>query len=151
MVVEADPNGIDQHSPGAKLDAGKPRVAFALSQFFRALSLVDGVSRYGANKYTPNGWRDVPDGEERYMEALLRHLAAHRGGEVYDKDTQLLHCAHLAWNALAVLEFVCKNHSSQLIPTIEEITTKALVTQEKVSEHYYSGERIKVGKASREK
>lgn len=110
-MPELDPNGIDQHAPGAKLDAGKPKVYFMLSQFFSALAEVNKVSMYGANKYTVNGWRDVPDGEERYAEALLRHLAAHKDGELRDKDTGLLHVAHMAWNGLAVLWFVVRNIS----------------------------------------
>lgn len=115
-MSESDPFGFDRHEPGAKLDKGKEKVAFALSQFFTALANVNGVSEYGAEKYTVNGWRDVPDGENRYLEALLRHLAKHKDGELFDKDTGLLHVSHMAWNALAVLEFVCKNLTLQSTP-----------------------------------
>lgn len=52
--TERDPNGIDPHKPGAKLDAGKERVGLMLSGFARALLRVAAVTTYGANKYTPN-------------------------------------------------------------------------------------------------
>ena len=32
------------------------------------------VLTFGASKYSPNGWRTVADGENRYYAALIRHL-----------------------------------------------------------------------------
>lgn len=104
MSHERDPHGRNQHEGGAKLDAGKPTYAMTLGYFSRALAAVNEVSEYGARKYTHGGWRTVPDGEARYTEALLRHALADLGGEERDRDTELLHKAHAAWNALAVLE-----------------------------------------------
>ncbi len=34
---ELEPNGIDRHEPGAKMDAGKPRIDLVLDGFSRAL------------------------------------------------------------------------------------------------------------------
>lgn len=101
---EADPNGLDAHAPGAKLDAGKPMAWLCISGFSRALFAVADVTTKGAAKYSPNGWREVPDGEARYKEALARHLLALGTGENIDKDTGCLHLAQVAWNALAALE-----------------------------------------------
>lgn len=92
---------IPQHEPGAKLDSGKPRVGLVLQGFKNALLEVSKVGTCGAAKYTDNGWMVVPDGESRYEDALFRHLLADT--EV-DPDFDLLHAAHAAWNALAVLE-----------------------------------------------
>ena len=103
---EADPNGRDPHTPGAKLDAGKNRLSLVMHGFPRALQAVGHVATYGAEKYTPNGWRDVPNGIERYSDAMYRHLLAEAAGELQDKDTCLLHAAHSAWNALARLELM---------------------------------------------
>lgn len=103
---ESDPHGIEQHTPGAKLDAGKNRVWLMLSGFSRALSAVSEVMTYGAKKYTDNGWKKVPNGFARYSDALGRHLLAEARGEARDKDTQILHAAHAAWNALARLELL---------------------------------------------
>lgn len=101
---ELDPLGKDQHEPGAKLDAGKTRVDLVLGGFARALGAVADVGTYGANKYTDNGWMEVPDGINRYEDAAGRHYLYRKAGEERDPDTQLLHLAHQAWNILAVLE-----------------------------------------------
>lgn len=101
--VETDPNGLDPHQPGAKLDAGKVRMGLVMRGFARALFEVGRVGTYGAGKYSPNGWMEVENGEERYMDAGLRHLVDDAVEEI-DKDTDLRHLAQAAWNLLAVLE-----------------------------------------------
>lgn len=88
--VESDPHGTPQHAPGAKLDAGKLRAGLVLGGFARALREVSAVGTYGADKYTPNGWLQVPNGVERYT------------------DTEILHAAHAAWNALARLDLMIR-------------------------------------------
>lgn len=105
---ESDPHGIDAHTPGAKLDAGKPLPGLVLGGFARALQEVTDVGTYGARKYSPNGWMQVPDGIARYTNALHRHLLSEAAGELCDPDTQLLHAAHAAWNALARLDLMIR-------------------------------------------
>lgn len=104
---EQDPTGLASSEPGAKLDAGKIR-ADLLLDFSRALNAVAEVSDFGARKYSPGGWQYVPDGINRYRAAQLRHMLA--GREVHDKDSGLLHLAHEAWNALAVLELTIRKN-----------------------------------------
>jgi hypothetical protein len=53
------------------------------------------VLTHGAVKYQPENWKKVPNAVERYFAALMRHLAAWRMGEVYDKDSGLPHLAHV--------------------------------------------------------
>lgn len=105
-MPEHDPTGRNASDPGAKLDGGKLRPALVLSGFSRALSAVSEVGTYGAVKYTDNGWRTVPNGVNRYTEAMLRHLLDEWQGIEYDCDSHLLHAAHTAWNALARLELM---------------------------------------------
>lgn len=100
--VECDPHGLGTHTPGAKLDAGKPDASLLLD-FGLALTAVARVGTFGANKYTRGGWQQVPDGINRYTAALLRHLFAGRYDPV-DVDSGLEHDAQVAWNALARLE-----------------------------------------------
>jgi len=107
-MSEKDPNGIDQHAPGAKLDAGKPRVGLVIAGFSHALLEVAKVGTYGANKYTDNGWRSVPNGVQRYTDAMLRHYLAESDDSV-DDESGLLHAAQVAWNALARLELLIEN------------------------------------------
>ena len=106
QVGKVDPYGIEQHEPGAKLDAGKP-MADLLLDFGRALLSVAEVGTYGAHKYTRGGWQHVPDGVNRYTGALLRHLLQEKMEDM-DSDTDLLHASHCAWNSLARLELILR-------------------------------------------
>jgi len=106
-TADHDPNGLEGHEPGAKFDAGKPRIGLMIGGFTRALVEVARVSTHGAAKYSDNGWRMVPDGVARYTDALYRHLLDEGAGHAgLDADSGLLHAAHAAWNALARLELV---------------------------------------------
>lgn len=104
LSPEVDPNGIDAHAPGAKLDAGKVDLTH-LQDVSLALRAVCEVFMFGEKKYTRGSWQAVDDGYERYTKAMLRHYFTH---EVVDKDSGLLHDAHLAWNALARLELLLR-------------------------------------------
>lgn len=86
----------------AKHDAGKPRWSLLP---WRALAQVVLVLEFGARKYAPGGWMTVPDAEQRYRDALIRHLVAEMDGEERDPESGLLHAAHTACNALFLLWF----------------------------------------------
>lgn len=101
---EHDPTGRAPTEPGAKLDAGKNRIGLMVTGFADALTAVAQVTTFGAQKYTPGGWRTVPDGIDRYTDALYRHLLAAGRGEAIDPDSGLPHLAQAAWNCLAVLQ-----------------------------------------------
>ena len=106
-IIETDPNGLDLNSPGAKADAGKNRVWLFMAGFSRALEEVSKVTTIGANKYTPNGWVDVPDGQARYMDAFGRHMLKLGTGELMDdgvNGTGCYHKAQMIWNLLAAFE-----------------------------------------------
>jgi len=94
----------DLHVPGAKDDSGKSLTGLMVSGFSNALASVAEVTTYGANKYTPNGWVTVPDAQNRYLDALFRHLLSHTSGQRNDPESNLTHLAHAAWNILAILE-----------------------------------------------
>lgn len=99
------PEGIAKGA--VKYDGGKaPIYRGAISYFPRAISAVAAVSAFGASKYAWNGWRSVPNGFERYSDALVRHLTNEGSGEILDPDSGSLHAAHIAWNALARLELL---------------------------------------------
>lgn len=111
-VIEIDPNGLDAHTPGAKLDAGKLRPGLVLGGFARALIEVSKVGTYGAAKYTENGWMQVENGIARYDDAKLRHWLAEKAGTEADPDTELLHASHEAWNALARLDLLVREREA---------------------------------------
>lgn len=107
---------------GKKLDTGKaPLLRGLLAYFPNALAAVAKVSEYGATKYNlsyeDKNWVRVEGGLGRYGDALARHTTRHAAGESHDPESHLLHVAHAAWNALAVLELVLSNN-----PLTEEVT-----------------------------
>ena len=89
---------------GRKDDAGKPRPTLVMRTMANALQQVLAVAEYGARKYSPDNWLQVPDAVQRYTDAMLRHQQAHLRGEALDPESGLPHMAHAAWCALAVLE-----------------------------------------------
>lgn len=105
--------GLDMHKPGAKDDNGKIRVGLMVEGFARALEAVAEISTYGAHKYSDGGWQHVPKGVARYSDAMGRHWLAECMGEKFDDESGLTHAAHLAWNALARLELLLRQDSSQ--------------------------------------
>lgn len=109
VLGESDPNGKNPHEPGAKLDAGKVAIwRGALDYFPRAIEQVAAVSTFGASKYAWKGWETVPDGINRYSDAMGRHLIEEATGHIYDHDSGLRVAAHTAWNALARLELMLR-------------------------------------------
>ena len=54
---------------------------------------------------------EVPDGVNRYTDALARHLLAEAIGEKVDPESGLYHAAHAAWNALARLDLMLRDAS----------------------------------------
>ena len=110
---ESDPDGLDQHTMGAKLDSGKLAVVkMVFSYFAKGLRAVGWLSDTGAKKYAYGGWSAVADAEARYTEACGRHLLDLAEGEEYvmmyhDEDNGVKYYHHalvaVAWNALAAL------------------------------------------------
>ena len=84
-----------------KFDDGKALMA-AIPP--KALLEVGKVLEFGARKYERDSWRDVPDAKTRYTDALARHLYQSLSGELTDGESGLSHLAHLACNALFILE-----------------------------------------------
>jgi len=110
--MDKDPNGLDQHEPGAKLDDNKI-LAGILADFSNALLEVAKVGTFGAKKYARSGWQSVPNGIERYTDALWRHLLTEKVNET-DDESNLLTASHLAWNALARLELILRKKSFEI-------------------------------------
>lgn len=118
----------DTEERGMKYDGGKPRVGLVMSGFPNALLKVSEVSTFGAKKYAAGSWRTVPNAYERYMDAKYRHMLAREAGEVVDAESQMLHLAHEAWNALATLELYLTGESI----TDGRVTTDIRPTREDV-------------------
>lgn len=92
---------------GTKYDTGKLQYSlvppYALAEVAR--NLTAGLDKYKQR----NNWQIVPNAEQRYLDALYRHLEAHRRGEIYDTDSSvpdMPHMAAVAVNAMFLLEFM---------------------------------------------
>jgi hypothetical protein len=89
---------------GRKDDTGKRRWQLLRKGCVHALEAVIKVLEYGAKKYGDENWKLVENAEVRYRDALDRHLADLDKGIVYDPDTEEHQYAHVATNALFLLE-----------------------------------------------
>jgi hypothetical protein len=86
---------------GVKDDASKPMWHLLP---WKAITGLVSVLTFGASKYSPNGWRTVPNGRDRYLAALLRHLSAMQMGEEVDPESGLRHIDHVLCNAAFLAE-----------------------------------------------
>lgn len=99
---------------GVKFDGGKLRWRRLFP--WRGATEVMKVLEYGAEKYTErdedgnvtrdgaDNWRRVPELQERYGDASLRHAIAEAMGEELDPESELEHLAHAACCILFRLE-----------------------------------------------
>jgi len=81
-----------------KHDTGKARYALIPPLAEQEMA---NVLTFGAQKYSPDNWRNVDD-LSRYVDAALRHIAQYRIGERRDYETRLHHLAH----AMCCLSFI---------------------------------------------
>jgi len=76
---------------GRKFDGGKLRYGLlpplALAETVKVLT-------FGAEKYEPDNWKQVPDSKRRYFDAAQRHLWAYKDNEVLDPESGIHHLAH---------------------------------------------------------
>lgn len=92
-------------SEGIKFDSGKLRLAEMIQDFRLPLSAVCRIWEFGADKYAKSNWKKVDNAIDRYTNAMLRHLLEEEA-KPFDDESELLHAAHVAWNALARLHFI---------------------------------------------
>lgn len=89
--------------------------------FSNALQAVGAISRMGAAKHNegkmPTKWRDYP--VDVYSDALARHITEEGKGIAYDPESNMLHAAHAAWNALARLEKLLEDNPLEDAPSPE--------------------------------
>lgn len=112
----------DLNQDGVKDDGGKPDIRLLFQDFPRALLAIAENATYGSVKYTPHGWRSVPDGFNRYTSAMGRHLmleSIDEGGMDADPREygfEISHMAMVAWNAMARLELYLAEQESEKTP-----------------------------------
>lgn len=68
---------------------------------------------FGCKKYGENQWQNLPNGENRYRGAMLRHLLQHLKGEEKDKESGCDHLAAVIWNAIAMYHCYKKDKKTE--------------------------------------
>ena len=92
----------EENKVGLKFDTGKLRYSLVPPVATKALA---EILTFGAEKYAPNNWQLVSNPEERYTDALLRHLEAYRAGEKIDPESGFSHLKHAITNVAFLLHF----------------------------------------------
>jgi hypothetical protein len=98
---------ITQQPIGTKYDQDKLQYTLIPTKALEAVArnLTIGLKKYKER----DNWKKVPNANQRYLDALYRHLEAHRSGQLYDVDSSdptMPHMAAVAVNALFLLEFM---------------------------------------------
>lgn len=94
----AEPNA----EGGIKFDSKKARPTLLLKSMPSAVQEVIDVLELGARKYAPDNWKKVEN--ERYHDAMLRHVLSYLAGETHDPETSKHHLAHAVCNMLFLIE-----------------------------------------------
>jgi len=94
-----------------KADGSKTNPLLLDVDLVQSLEIVNRVLDYGAEKYERGGWRKVEP--ERYEAAIRRHQRAIAKGEERDGESGLLHHAHVACNALFLLQMHIDSHADE--------------------------------------
>lgn len=96
-----DPCTCEERTGGVKHDQGKNQWD---SIPFECLDELAKIMTYGVNKYgAPSGWESVPNMENRYFSALMRHLSAYKQGEERDSESGHYHLSHALCNVVFLL------------------------------------------------
>ena len=124
FVMKAAPEQtFELQLPGTKYDNEKLQYSlippYALEAVARNLTV--GLRKYRER----DNWKKVPNAEQRYLDALMRHLEAVRKGEIYDSESSaedMPHMAAVAVNALFLLEFMLNPELKEQIKENKEST-----------------------------
>lgn len=104
-------------SSGVKYDDSKIQYTLVPSYALEAVAknLTAGLVKYKER----DNWQKVPNATDRYLNALYRHLEAHRRGEIYDADNAdptTTHMSAVAVNAMFILEFMLNENLKEIKP-----------------------------------
>jgi len=90
-------------SLGGGLRSNEGKVRMDLLEPY-AIEQLAKVFTVGAKKYAPHNWLKGM-AWSKVVASLKRHLTAFEQGTDFDSETELLHMAHVAWNAMALVSY----------------------------------------------
>lgn len=93
---------------GLKYDGDKLQYSLIPPETTRALAQ---VLTFGAAKYSRDNWKHVENAEQRYLDALYRHLESYRLGEYLDPESGMPHLSHCLCNLSFLHYFSTKDHN----------------------------------------
>lgn len=94
IQTENKPTGLRYNEGKLRYDLFEPHAMEELAKVFTK----------GAQKYAPRNWEKGMTWSS-VLASLERHKEAFKKGEDNDQETGLLHMAHVAWNALALVSY----------------------------------------------
>ena len=112
ICVKGTANNINNKMSGIKLNNGKLHLGkVILKQFPNAIKAIAKCSEYGHLKYkdTDQDWlnfKRIENPYDAYTDAMIRHFLEE---DDVDKESDLPHIYHTAWNAMARLEVYLNN------------------------------------------
>lgn len=126
-------------TPGKKYDQDKaPVVQGNFNYFPNALIAVALISKYGAEKYnvpySDRNFAKVDNAVNRYLDAQGRHTLGEAIDGFWDPESEFLHAAHTAWNALARLEMLLTKEKLPLRKPKEEVDQHTVETSNPLNE-----------------
>ena len=80
--------------------------------FYRSIEFVKDVLEYGRDLYGAETWKDLPDAQQRYMAASIRHKEECSNPLPIDAESRLPHIAHELTNYIFLLYFEIKEDRS---------------------------------------
>lgn len=96
-----DPNGAERIGTAKRADSGKTQYDLIPPD---PLQQIADVFTNGAVKYGERNWEGGM-AYSRVLNSMLRHVQAFRKGEDVDQESGLPHMAHVAANAIFLLEY----------------------------------------------
>lgn len=98
---------------GLKFDSEKVRPSLIPVE---AMQGIAEVLEFGARKYARDNWKEVYNAEQRYLDALIRHLWAYQSGEDLDPESGLHHMKHIGCCVSFLLYFIEQKRLGQMAP-----------------------------------
>ena len=100
--VSAKKQDENTEARGVKYDGGKVRHSLLPKG---ALNEVLEVLEMGAQKYAADNWKHVDNPQERYYNAMQRHIDSWWNDEVIDSESKRHHLAHAICCAMFLIWF----------------------------------------------